>query len=51
MLRKGYGGLYKAPTEEERRKRMVKRGETSQIKFIVLRFNYVEEKEGEGEMR
>ena len=25
MLRKGYGGLYKAPTKEERRKRAAKR--------------------------
>ena len=25
MLRKGYGGLYKAPTQEERRKRAAKR--------------------------
>ena len=25
MLRKGYGGLHKAPTQEERRKRAAKR--------------------------
>ena len=36
MLRKGYGGLYKAPREEKRRsKRLRKR---DQIKFIDLRF-------------
>ena len=38
MLRKGHGGLYKAPTKEERRKRKAKRGERDQIKFIDLRF-------------
>ena len=38
MLRKGCGGLYKAPTEEERRKRTPKRRERGQIKFIDLRF-------------
>ena len=27
MLRKGHAGLYKAPTKEERRKRMAKRRE------------------------
>ena len=37
MLRKGYSGLYKAPTKEERRKRKAKR-ERDQIKFIGLRF-------------
>ena len=29
MLRKSYGGLYKAPTKEERRKRTAKRREKS----------------------
>ena len=29
MLRKGYGGLYKAPTKEERRKRTAERRERS----------------------
>ena len=44
MLRKGHGGLYKAPTMEERRKRKAKRREREiererdQIKFIDLRF-------------
>ena len=38
MLRKGHGGLYKAPTKEERRKRKSKRRERDQIKFIYLRF-------------
>ena len=36
MLRKGHGGLYKAPTKEERRKQTAKRRD--QIKFIDLRF-------------
>ena len=35
MLRKGYGGLYKAPKKEES-KRL--RGERDQIEFIDLRF-------------
>ena len=38
MLRKGHGGLYKAPTKEERRKRKAKSRERDQIKFIDLRF-------------
>ena len=38
MSRKGHGGLYKAPTKEERRKRTAKRRERDQIKFIGLRF-------------
>ena len=38
MLRKGYGGLYKDPTKEERRKPKAKRIERDQIKFIDLRF-------------
>ena len=38
MLRKGHGGLYKASTKEERRKRKAKRRERNQIKFIDLRF-------------
>ena len=39
MLRKGNGGLYKAPTKEERRKREAKgRGDGDPIKFIDLRF-------------
>ena len=38
MLRKGHGGLHKAPTMEERRKRKAKRRERDQIKFIDLRF-------------
>ena len=33
---KGYGGLYKAPTKEERTGRL--RGEGDKIKFIHLRF-------------
>ena len=37
MLRKGYGGLYKAPTVEERRMRNAKRRERDQIKFIDIR--------------
>ena len=35
MLRKGHGGLYKAPTREESERL---RGERDQIKFIDLRF-------------
>ena len=35
MLRKGHGGLYKAPTKEESE---MLRGERYQIKFIDLRF-------------
>ena len=35
---KGHGGLYKAPTKEERRKLKAKRRERDQIKFIDLRF-------------
>ena len=38
MSRKGYGGLYKAQTMEERRKRTAKRRERDKIKFIDLRF-------------
>ena len=38
MSRKGYGGLCKAPTKEERKKRTAKRRERDQIKFIDLRF-------------
>ena len=38
MLRNGHGGLYKAPTREERRKRKAKRRERDQIEFIDLRF-------------
>ena len=38
MLRKGHGGLYKAPTKEERRKRKAKRRERNHIKFIDLGF-------------
>ena len=37
MLGKGYGGLYKAPTKEERRKKRL-RGERDQIKLVDLRF-------------
>ena len=37
MLGKGHGGLYKAPTKEERRKQNFKR-ERDQINFIDLRF-------------
>ena len=33
MLRKGYGGLYKAPTQEERRKRAAKRIEDRCCKY------------------
>ena len=35
MLKKDYGGLYKAPTKEESKKL---REERDQIKFIDLRF-------------
>ena len=35
MLRKGHGGLYKDPTEEESER---VRGERDQIKFIDLKF-------------
>ena len=38
MLGKGHGGLYKAPTQEERRKRKAKGREGDDIKFIDLRF-------------
>ena len=38
MLRNGHGGLYKAPTKEERRKRKAKWKDRNQIKFIDLRF-------------
>ena len=40
MLGKGHGGLYKAPTKEEKRKRRANRlrGERDQIEFIDLRF-------------
>ena len=37
MLGKGHGGLYKAPTREERRKQKAKRRKRS-VKFIDLRF-------------
>ena len=37
MLRKGDGGLYKAPTKEERRKRTAKWRERDQMQFIDLR--------------
>ena len=37
MFGKGHGGLYKAPTKEERRKRKAKR-RGDQIKFIDVRF-------------
>ena len=37
-LGKGHAGLYKAPTEEERRKQKAKRRERDEIKFIDLRF-------------
>ena len=33
MLRKGYGGLYKAPTKEKRGSKRL-RGERDQIKFL-----------------
>ena len=38
MLRKGHGGLYKAPTKEERRKRKAKRREkaTKSLSSIIL---------------
>ena len=35
MLRKGHGGLYKAPTKEESEQL---RGQRDKIKFINLRF-------------
>ena len=35
MLRKGYGGLYKAPGKEERRKRTAKRRETRSSLLIL----------------
>ena len=38
MLGKGRGGLCKASTKEERRKRKAKRRERDQIKFSDLRF-------------
>ena len=38
MLGKGHGGLYKAPTKEERKKQKAKRRERDQVKFIDLRF-------------
>ena len=37
MLKKGHGGLYKAPTKEEEESEKL-RGERYQIKFIDLRF-------------
>ena len=37
MLRKGHGGLCKAPTKEEEESERL-RGERDQIKFIDLRF-------------
>ena len=36
MLRKGHGGLYIAPTQEERSERL--RGDEDQITFIAFRF-------------
>ena len=47
MLRKGNGGLWKAPTEEESEK---VRGEEDQIKFIDLRFE-IWQVEGFGKAR
>ena len=38
MSRNGHGGLYKARTTEERRKRERLRGESDQINLIDLRF-------------
>ena len=38
MLRKGHGGLYKAPTKEERQKSERLREEGDQIKFIDVIF-------------
>ena len=38
MLRKGHGGLYKAPTKEDMRKRKAQRRERDQIKVIDIRF-------------
>ena len=37
MLGNGHGGLYKAPTMEERRSEWL-RGERDQIKFIDLKY-------------
>ena len=37
MLRKGHGGLYKAPTKEERKNEMLRR-EGDKIKLVDLRF-------------
>ena len=37
MMRKGHGGLYKAPTKEERKSERL-RGEGDKIKFIDLKF-------------
>ena len=37
MLRKGYGGLYKAPQRKKEESEQL-RGEREQIKFIDLRF-------------
>ena len=37
MLGKSHGGMYKAPTKDERRKQRV-RAERDQIKFIDLKF-------------
>ena len=47
MLGKGRGGLCKAPTKDERRKRKAK-GEGDKIKFINLRFEEakIQEKSG-----
>ena len=41
MLRKGHGGLYKAPIKEERRKRAAKRIESNKIeeKYGLLYFS------------
>ena len=49
MLGKGYEGLYKAPTMEERR--TAKRGEGDEIKFIHLKFERVHAVELEQEKR
>ena len=40
MLRKGYGGLYRAPTKEKRRKCERLRGGRDQIKFIKATVAY-----------
>ena len=37
MLREDRGGLYKAPTKEERRERKAKRRERDKIKFVDRR--------------